>query len=127
MRGGEVDVEVLLRGVETLNEVYEMPGVTGRVAACRSRYTDVGESLVVLESKVARLTRELDRMNRGDWEGEEDEDEEDDGGVADEIEVEVTDEDLRREEEEVRELERKKRQLEDRVSGMERDLGGLLR
>ena len=33
----------------------------------------------------------------------------------------------RQEEEEIKELERKKRGLEDRVSGMERDLGGLLR
>ena len=39
----------------------------------------------------------------------------------------VTEEDLMREDEEIRELEKKKRTLEDRVSGMERDLGGLLR
>ena len=36
-------------------------------------------------------------------------------------------EDLEREEEEIKELENRKRMLEDRVSGMERDLGGLLR
>lgn len=39
----------------------------------------------------------------------------------------MTKEDLMREEEEIRELERKKRGLEDRVTGMERDLGGLMR
>lgn len=42
-------------------------------------------------------------------------------------EVLITAEDLENEEQEIRELERKKRALEDRVSGMERDLGGLLR
>lgn len=41
--------------------------------------------------------------------------------------VTVTDEDIERELEEIRELERKKLALEDRVTGMERDLGGLMR
>jgi hypothetical protein len=35
--------------------------------------------------------------------------------------------DFRLEQEEIQELEKKKRALEDRVAGMERDLGGLLR
>lgn len=39
----------------------------------------------------------------------------------------VTDEDIQRELEEIRELEIRKRMLEDRVSGMDRDLGGLMR
>jgi peptidoglycan hydrolase CwlO-like protein len=39
----------------------------------------------------------------------------------------VTAADLQREEEEIKELERKKKALEDRVSDMERDLGGLMR
>lgn len=39
--------------------------------------------------------------------------------------ADVTDEDLERELEEIRELERRKRTLEARVTGMERDLGGL--
>ena len=42
-------------------------------------------------------------------------------------EEEITMEDLEREEEEIRELENRKSMLEDRVTGMERDLGGLLR
>ncbi|KAM0116683.1 hypothetical protein ACP6JC_006758 [Aspergillus fumigatus] len=40
--------------------------------------------------------------------------------------LEVTDADIEREMEEIRELERRKRALEARVSGMERDLGGLI-
>lgn len=39
----------------------------------------------------------------------------------------LTAEELSREEESVRELEAKKRTLEERVSGMEKDLGGILR
>ena len=42
-------------------------------------------------------------------------------------EDQITLEDLEREEEEIKELESRKRMLEDRVTGMERDLGGLLR
>lgn len=40
--------------------------------------------------------------------------------------LQVTDEDIERELMEIRELEFKKRALEERVSGMERDLGGLM-
>lgn len=42
-------------------------------------------------------------------------------------EIHVTDEDIERELEEIRELERRKQALENRVTGMERDLGGLMR
>lgn len=38
----------------------------------------------------------------------------------------VTDEDIERELAEIKELEKKKRALEERVTGMERDLGGLM-
>jgi hypothetical protein len=36
-------------------------------------------------------------------------------------------EDMQREEAEIRELEQKKKALEERVTGMEKDLGGLMR
>lgn len=42
-------------------------------------------------------------------------------------EIPITVEDVQKEEEEIQELEKKRRALEDRVSGMEKDLGGLLR
>lgn len=41
--------------------------------------------------------------------------------------IHMTAEDLQQEEEEIRALERKKRTLEDRVAGMEKDIGGLMR
>lgn len=51
-----------------------------------------------------------------------------DTGVALQSEtVDVTDDDIEQELAEIRDLEGKKRALEDRVSGMERDLGGLMR
>jgi chromosome segregation ATPase len=125
---GEIDIEVLLRGVEKLNNVYSVPGVPERVQSLRTRYAQIVGSVGHYERKVEKQQRELERMNRGEaWDEDEEEEEGGDEEFAQEEEVEVTDEDLRREEEEIRELERKKRELEERVSGMERDLGGLLR
>ena len=48
-------------------------------------------------------------------------------GEAGEVAVLLTREDMENEEQEIRELERKKRGLEERVEGMGRDLGGLMR
>jgi hypothetical protein len=128
---GDVDIEVLLRGAEKLNDVYSIPGVPERIRGLRTRYGQIQASVQHYEQKVARQTRELERMHRGDgWDPDEDEEDEEGRerpGSEEEVQVEVTDEDLRREEEEIRELERKKKELEVRVSGMERDLGGLLR
>ncbi|PBP26172.1 DASH complex subunit Spc34 [Diplocarpon rosae] len=130
---GDIDIEVLLRGAEKLNNVYSVHGVPERISGLRNRYARIKDGLGFYENKVGRQTRELERINRGATPGDEDEDFED-YEADDEVlkgqtlfEVEVTDEDLRAEEEEIRELERKKRELEERVSGMERDLGGLLR
>ncbi|KAM3072157.1 hypothetical protein ACMFMG_008614 [Clarireedia jacksonii] len=127
---GEVDIEVLLRGAEKLNSVYPVEGVPEKIRMLRRKYEALRGSVKANEERVARMTRELERFNRG-----EDEDEDEDMGGEEELEGEeeggeetmITDEDLRREEEEIRQLERKKRELEERVSGMERDLGGLLR
>lgn len=125
---GEFDVEVLLKGAEKLNDVHPTPGVSERIQSIRARYAQLTTNLKHYEAKVARQTRELERMHHGIDMDSEDEDGEGLPGVNDlEVEVEVTDEDLRREEEEIRELERKKKALEDRVTGMEQDLGGLLR
>ncbi|KAG4430401.1 hypothetical protein IFR05_014121 [Cadophora sp. M221] len=131
---GEIDIEVLLRGAEKLNNVYSVPGVPERVQGLRKRYVQILGGLEFYEEKVRRQMRDLEKINRGGTPGDEDEEEFEDedmegeeGFGGREEEVEVTDEDLRAEEEEIRELERKKRELEERVSGMERDLGGLLR
>ena len=124
---GDVDIEVLLRGAERLNEVYSIPGVPKRIEDLRLRYSQLSSSVAHYEQKVANQERELERMNKNDGWNEDEEFEDADPGTEPEERIEITDEDLRREEEEIRDLERRKRELEDRVSGMERDLGGLLR
>lgn len=129
---GEIDIEVLLRGAEKLNDVYSIPGVPKRIEGLRTKHRQLQSSLNHYEVKVEKQTRELEKMNRGD-DFSEDEDEDFDTEsrrtpkLDDELDIEVTEEDLRKEEAEIRELERRKKKLEDRVSGMERDLGGLLR
>ncbi|KAI9815156.1 MAG: hypothetical protein M1832_005558 [Thelocarpon impressellum] len=124
---GEMDVEVLLRGAEKLCGVYPIAGAAEKITSLRARYAQLSSSIAHHETRVSRQTAQLDRRNRPhDFDDEDDDDDYradlDDGGAA-----EITDEDLRREEEDIKELEKKKRALEDRVSGMERDLGGLLR
>lgn len=128
---GEMDVEVLLKGVEKLNEVFEVAGATEKVRELRGRYKRIMGSLGMWEERVEKQTRELERLNRGEEWDEDDEEDGEGNAVADagggEPEVEVTDEDLRAEEEEIANLEMRKRELDERVKGMERDLGGLLR
>ena len=74
------------------------------------------------ESIVSNQAAELDRMiHRRTKDGES-------LGTADGLhKVTFTHKDIEREEQEVRDLEAKKTSLEDRVSSIERDLGGLLR
>lgn len=84
----------------------------------------ITESLAKLEDRVTRNTAELERMSSSYG------DEYDDFDTADPSPVEsmeVTDDDIERELEEIKELEEKKRALEERVTGMEKDLGGLMR
>lgn len=125
---GDLDVEVLLRGAEKLGEVYYMEGSREQIAQLRSRYARVQTSLQHYEEKVAKQTRELERMNRqDDWDGDSADEDQPGEDLADEDTAIAVDELIRQEEEEIEELERRKRDLEDRVSGMERDLGGLMR
>lgn len=83
----------------------------------------IAESIAQLEDRVATNTAELDSMRHSY------DDDEDDFPPAPEAQpdtLDVTDEDIERELAEIHELEKKKRTLEERVSGMERDLGGLM-
>lgn len=80
----------------------------------------MSQSVERLETRVAEQSAQLEQMNY-------------DYHAMDSMEVpqeqthDVTDEDIQRELEEIRELELRKQMLEDRVTGMERDLGGLMR
>lgn len=118
---GDVDVEVLLEGAETLCGVYEVPGAVRRIAELRGRRADIEGRMAYYEERVREQGEMLEAMNK-DWRGEdygEEAEEEGDAGI-------VTEEQLRGEEEEVRELERRKRELQERLRTMEKDLGGLM-
>lgn len=83
----------------------------------------ISESIAQLEGRVATNTAELDQMRHSYG------DDEDDflpPSVAQPEIPEVTDEDIERELAEIRNLEQRKRRLEERVTGMDRDLGGLI-
>ncbi|KAL1972258.1 hypothetical protein VTN31DRAFT_7477 [Thermomyces dupontii] len=118
---GEIDVEVLLQGAEKLCNAYPIAGAAEKISSLRYRYQQVTESLARLEARVAENESALERMRRSEREDDLESPE------PEPENLDVTDEDIQRELEEIRELERRKRMLEERVSGMERDLGGLMR
>lgn len=105
-------------------------GAQEKIAVLRNRHEKVKSSLDHYEGLVAEQASQLRQMNRPSSRMSEYEDDDDLlGGPGSEADAHapLTAEDLRREEETVRELEQKKQTLEDRVSGMEKDLGGILR
>lgn len=90
----------------------------------RYRHETIAESIAQLEDRVATNTAELDQMRQSY-----DEDEDDVYTAASTTQSEnppVTDDDIEQEMAEIRELERRRRTLEERVTGMDRDLGGLI-
>ncbi|KAL8788456.1 MAG: hypothetical protein Q9213_001679 [Squamulea squamosa] len=130
---GEVNVDLLLKGAERLCAIYPMPGAREKISSLRSRFEQLTASVTRYEARVSKSAAQLTKRNRrADTSGDRD-----DTGFGDLADMALNDEratqmpnttlDLEREEQEIRELERKKRALEDRVNGMERDLGGLLR
>ncbi|KAK2808237.1 hypothetical protein FQN50_004979 [Emmonsiellopsis sp. PD_5] len=120
--GNGINVDVLLRGAEMLCGVYPIPGAADKISTLRHRHYDISNSIAHLEDRVAEQSAQLERMNLAqsyDYEIPE---------IQQDVVVpEVTEEDLQRELQEIRELEVRKRTLESRVTGMERDLGGLMR
>ncbi|KAL4930228.1 uncharacterized protein BDV17DRAFT_44515 [Aspergillus undulatus] len=120
---GEVNIDLLLRGAEILCNVYPVPGAQDKISSLRYRNQLISDSIAELEERVTRNTAELERMSRsynGDY------DDFVDPGFSNHETTGITDADLVQESDEIRELERRKRSLEDRVNGMERDLGGLM-
>ncbi|TLS24530.1 hypothetical protein PpBr36_08253 [Pyricularia pennisetigena] len=123
--GGEVDIEVLLRGAEKLCHVYPLPGALERIPEMRQKYAHQRNTLAYYEARVAEQTSRLERMNRDRY-AEEDDTQDDEEAEDQGVDDGFTEEDLRREEEEVRELDRKKKELQQRLKAMDKDLGGLL-
>lgn len=121
---GEVDVEILLEGAERLLAVYPIPGAGDRTTQLRRRHQQLAANIAHYETVVGQQSAQLASMNQPTYDDIDEElaDEEPAASAAP-----MTKEDLEREEAEIQELERKKKSLEDRVTGMERDLGGLMR
>lgn len=120
----------------SLTMLSPIAGAPERIASLRARYEKLSSSIARFESRVSRQTMQLAKMNRPKDDDNDDDAEEDDDDLDSEDattrqaasqEIGFTPEALRREEEEIRELEKKKRNLEDRINGMDRDLGGLLK
>ena len=112
--------------------ILESPiaGALDRIALLRSRNAKVTASLDEYEHLVAEQTTQLGRMNGASVSGLDDEADEEvmvHSTQSIPTEMPTSEEDLRREEEGIAELERRKRTLEERVSGIEKDLGGLMR
>jgi len=123
-----VNVEVLLRGAEKLCDVYAVPGAPEKIRALRNRHREVAASISLFEERVSRQQSLLDRRNKG-LEADDDDSKENqhnDHLMSRIDDVTFTERDFQIEENEIRELEARKKALEERVSGMERDLGGLL-
>lgn len=104
-------------------------GATDRISSLRRRHQQLAANIAHYEARVTEQARELQAMNRPtSRSGYSDHDAADEAvSGPDEDSFPLTREDLEREEAEIRELETKKKGLEDRVEGMERDLGGLMR
>ncbi|KAJ5624619.1 hypothetical protein N7510_000928 [Penicillium lagena] len=119
---GEVNIEVLLQGAEMLCNVYPVDEAPEKIASLRYRHGMITESIARLEDRVATNTAELARMSHGYG----DDDDDYDVPVSQPEAPDVTDEEIQQELAEIQELELKKRALEERVTGMERDLGGLM-
>ena len=125
---GEVDVSLLLKGAEKLCSAYPIAGAAERISSLRARYEQVNASINRYETRVSKQNAQLAKLKKaGDDDDEDEPDEAEESDHAPPAENVVTQEDLQNELDEIEELEKKKKMLEERVSGMERDLGGLLR
>lgn len=110
-----------------------MPNAKEKIYSLQSRFNQLTASIDRYENRVSKQTVQLSKVTRRGGSNEESyttsPEEPSDilprNGKPDELRISA--EDLEKEEQDVRELERKKQTLEERVSGMERDLGGLLR
>lgn len=89
----------------------------------RYRHGIIADSVAQLEDRVATNAAELEQMRHS---YDEDEDDVSPPPISQPDVPGVTDEDIEREMAEIAELERRKRALEARVTGMDRDLGGLM-
>ena len=121
-RGKRVDLEILLQGAEKLCAAFDMPGVLDRIVTIRARHEQISVSIARLEDKVTRQQSSLGRWNAG---VEDADDQENTVAFTNIVLQAYTEQDFRAEQDVVKVLEARKKELEERIAGMERDLGGL--
>ena len=125
-------LEGQIRG-RSLTLASPIPGALEKIASLRARHGQFASSVARFEARVSRQTGQLAQMNKwqssnsGYDDDNHDESEENTFPQSAYEQPQFTAADLAREEGEIRELEKKKRLLEERVSSMDRDLGGLMR
>jgi cell division protein FtsB len=104
-------------------------GANDRIAKLRRRHQQLAANIEYYETRVAEQSKELYSMSRTTSRSGHSDHGDSNAAIAgaDDTSIPLTKDDLEREDAEVRELERKKKALEERVEGMERDLGGLMR
>ena len=101
-----------------------------RIDSLRLRHEQLASSIARYEARITKQAVRLDEMTRSTGRDDHedlrdcDEDNRSERMVGP---VSISEEAIRYEELEMRELEEKKRNLEERVNGMEMDLGGLMR
>ena len=102
-----------------------------KINSLRTRHEHLTASIEHYEARLAKQASQLGRLNQShsydDNEADHENEEYRHGNPEALEQVHVTAEDVQREEEEMKELEKKRVLLAARVSGMEKDLGGLLR
>ena len=118
---GDADVELLLEGAEKLCAAYPIPGVLDRILAMRNRHEKLATSISIYEERLAGQADELQRYSNNDAEFDGDAI----ASIPPVVESAPAAMSLEEEEAELRQLEQKKQGLEARVTGLDRDLGGL--
>lgn len=105
-------------------------GAPEKISQLRERYQQLSQNIAHYEDRVARNSAQLGTLNqRKGYDSTSHQDHEDEeADIATPAPAQfMSQEDLEHEELEIRDLERKKKGLEERVTGMEKDLGGLMR
>lgn len=106
-----------------------MPGAAERIANLRIRYSKVLSSVAQYEELISEQAVQMHGRAHQPSIAEDEEEIETSqpSTLHNNSSQHLTKEELQREEASIRELEQKKRSLEQRVIGMDKDLGGLLR
>ena len=124
---------ILDKFLSKLTTYSPIEGAVEKITALRKRYENLASSVTRYESRVAKQALQLEKMNHpkkydGNCEKMKHiENVSDLERTTTPRQARITIEDVKREEQAIRLLEENKRYLEDRVTGIERDLGGLLR